>query len=79
MIDKKTCGILFEKYHNSVYNACLKYLKNPNTAEDCTQEVFLVMLKKKNRIDLSEQLLAWLLETARRVCKKYISKNSNIF
>lgn len=79
MIDKKTCGILFEKYHSSVYNVCLKYLKKPNAAEDCTQEVFLVMLKKKNKIDLSEKLSSWLSKTAKRVCKKYISKNSNMF
>lgn len=79
MIDKKTCGILFEKYHDIVYNICRKYLKNPNSAEDCTQEVFLIMLKKKNKINLSENLSSWLIETAKRVCKKYISKNSTNF
>lgn len=79
MIDKETCEILFRKYHNYVYNYCLKYLKNFNAAEDCTQEVFMIMLKKKNKIVLSENLLSWLYETSKRVCKKYLSKNLNNF
>ncbi len=76
MIDKETCGILFQKYHNNVYNYCLKYLKNSHAAEDCTQEVFMIMLKKKNKIVLTKNLLSWLYETSKRVCKKYLSKNS---
>lgn len=39
----------------------------------------MIMLKKKNKIDLSESLLSWLYETSKRVCKKYLSKNSNKF
>ena len=79
MIDKDTCGIIFQKYHNYVYEFCFKYLKNIHATEDCTQEVFLIMLKKKNKIDLSENLLSWLYETSKRVCKKYLSKNSTKF
>ncbi len=79
MIDKETCGILFQKYHNYVYNFCFKYLKNTHAAEDCTQEVFMVMLKKKNKINLSKNLLSWLYETSKRVCKQYIRKNSAKF
>lgn len=79
MIDKETCGVLFQKYHSNVYNFCFKYLKNTYAAEDCTQEVFMIMLKKKNRIDLTENLLSWLYETSKRVCKQYIRRNSNKF
>lgn len=79
MIDKDTCGIIFQKYHNYVYEFCFKYLKNIHAAEDCTQEVFMIMLKKKNKINLSENLLSWLYETSKRVCKKYLSKNSAKF
>lgn len=76
MIDKDTCGILFQKYHSYVYDFCYKYLKNTHAAEDCTQEVFMIMLKKKNKIDLSENLLSWLYGVSKRVCKKYLGKNS---
>lgn len=75
MIDKETCGILFQKYHSDVYNFCFNYLKNAHAAEDCTQEVFMIMLKKKSKINLSENLLSWLYETSKRVCKQYIRKN----
>ncbi len=76
LIDKETCGVLFQRYHDRVYNFCLKYVKNIYGAEDCTQEVFMIMLKKKNKIYLSENLLSWFYETSKRVCKKYIKKNS---
>jgi len=79
LIDKETCAMLFEKYHRIVYNTCYKYLKNTSAAEDCTQEVFYVLLKKKSKIDLTENLLSWLIETAKRICKKYIRKNPKVF
>lgn len=79
MIDKETCGILFQKYHSYVYNFCLKYLKNTHAAEDCTQEVFMIMLKKKSNINLSKNLLSWLCETSKLVCKQYIRNNPQIF
>lgn len=75
MIDKEMCGILFQKYHERVYDFCLNYLKNIHAAEDCTQEVFIIMLKKKNKIILTENLSSWFYETAKRVCKQYIKKN----
>ncbi len=76
MIDKETCGFLFQKYHSKVYDFCIKYLKNTHAAEDCTQEVFMIMLKKKKEINISKNLLSWLYETSKRVCKKYLDKNS---
>lgn len=79
MIDKEICGILFQKYHSYVYDFCFKYLENTHAAEDCTQEVFMIMLKKKNKINLSENLLTWFYETSKRVCKQYIRKNPTIF
>lgn len=79
MIDKETCAILFRKYHNYVYDFCLTYLKNMHAAEDCTQEVFMIMLKKKNKINISDKLLSWFHETSKRVCKKYIKKNPTVF
>lgn len=79
MIDKETCGFLFQQYHSNVYDFCFKYLKNTHAAEDCTQEVFMIMLKKKNKINLSENLLSWFYETSKRVCKQYIRKNPTKF
>lgn len=76
MIDKDTCGLLFQKYHRYVYKFCLKQLKNTHSAEDCTNEVFMIMLKKKNTIKLSKNLSSWLCETSKNVCKEYIRNNS---
>lgn len=75
MIDKETCGLLFQKYHRYVYRFCLKHLKNAHAAEDCTQEVFMRMLRKKNWIKLSKNLSSWLYETSKLVCKEYVRNN----
>lgn len=79
MIDKETCGLLFQKYHKYVYKFCLKQLKNAYSAEDCTQEVFMIMLRKKNGIKLSKNLSSWLCETSKFVCKEYVRDNPTKF
>lgn len=79
MIDKETCGLLFQKYHKFVYKFCLKQLKNTHSAEDCTNEVFMIMLRKKNEIKLSKSLSSCLCETSKFVCKEYVRNNPTKF
>lgn len=78
MIDKEICEIIIEKYYTDVYKFCLNRLKNIHAAEECTQEVFLLLFQKRAKLDLTEQLRSWLYESAMRICNKYISKNSEI-
>ena len=44
--DSSCLGTLFERYHSSIYQFCLRMTRNPGYAEDITQEVFLRVLKK---------------------------------
>ncbi len=78
MIDNETCEMVINRFYNDVYNFCLSRLKNTHAAEDCTQEVFLTLFRKRGRLDFSEKFRSWLYSTADRICKNYIKKNGNI-
>jgi RNA polymerase sigma-70 factor (ECF subfamily) len=76
LIDRETCEIIIEKYYDNVYKLCISRLKNIQAAEECTQEVFLILFQKREKLDFTENLRSWLYEAANRICKKYISKNN---
>ena len=55
---------------NMVYRLALVQMKNKNEAEDVFQEVFLRLVKYKERIQGREHLKAWLLRVTVNCCKK---------
>jgi len=60
------------KYYQSIYNYCFVRLNNEQSAKDCTQEIFLIMYKKMDKLDLSENIRAWLYRTAENIIKNYL-------
>ena len=67
---------IMERYYKTIYKFCyLKLNGDSQAAEDCTQEVFLILYKKIDKIKKDENVKYWLLETASREVKKYIRKN----
>lgn len=58
-------------YYNIIYNYCYKRLCDRHAAEDCTQEVFLILYIKMNRSEMSGNVCGWLYRTADRVMKNY--------
>jgi len=67
--------IVRKHYREILGYCCVRLNSNVQAAEDCTQEVFLVLFRKLNSLD-DDNIRAWLYETARRETAKYISKNS---
>lgn len=67
---------VIEQYYQSIYNYCYAKLNfNHANAEDCTQEVFLILMKKYERLNLSDNVKIWLYRTADNVIKAYRRKN----
>lgn len=67
------CDMIIEQYYKQVYQYCYSRLNGKKeAAEDCTQETFLVLLKKKGKLDLSGNIKVWLYITADRVIKRYL-------
>lgn len=78
MIDNETCEMIINRFYNDVYNFCLSRLKNTHAAEDCTQEVFFTLFRKRSKLDFSEKFRSWLYNTADKICRNYMKKNKNI-
>lgn len=60
-------GILLERYTLLLLGVCMKYLKSPEEARDCVQQVFLKVLTEvgKYRIDYFK---SWLYMVAKNEC-----------
>lgn len=67
---------IIEEYYQNIYNYCYAKLNfNHTNAEDCTQEVFLILFKKQKKLNLSDNIKVWLYKTADNVIKSYRRKN----
>ena len=65
------------------YAEILRYCQNklPNDihgAEDCTQDVFLLLYQKRDEIDFNQNIRGWLYATADRIISNYQKKQSRI-
>lgn len=44
--DLSAFGLLYDNYSQNVYSRCLRFTKDPDTAEDLRQDVFIQAWKK---------------------------------
>lgn len=58
---------LYKRYEGFVYSVCLRYLRNPQDAEDATMACFIVLHDKANTIQDGSKLVTWLHSCAVRV------------
>lgn len=74
-----TCELIIEKYYKEIYNYCyVKLNLDESAAQDCTQEVFLTLLQKKNRLNFNCNIRAWLYKTATLIVKHYWRKQKKL-
>lgn len=71
---------MFNEIFSLYYKLILKYCRaklngNMTAAEDVAQEVFLALYRKRNRINMGENIKAWLYKAADYEIKNYIRKN----
>lgn len=75
-MDRKCCEQIMTKYYREMYNYFFVKLKyNKQSAEDCTQELFMIFLKKHENLDENNNIRIWLYRTADNVVKTYYRKN----
>lgn len=78
-MENDICSEIIEKYYRSIYAYCFTQLNYSNfSADDCTQEVFLLMIKKRKKLDFSDNIKLWLYRTADNVIRNYKRKNRNL-
>jgi len=75
--DLKTLGELYQRYMELVYGVCLKYLKEPELAQDAVMQIFeeLVLKLKKHEV---ENFRGWLHQVAKNHCLMQLRTPRNL-
>ena len=65
--DMKVLGELYQRYMDLVYGVCLKYVKEPEDAQDCVLNIFEELVTKLRRHEV-ENFRAWIHQVAKNHC-----------
>src|SRR5436190_22575815 len=57
-------GTLVARHVNKVYSVALRHTRNPHSAEEITQAVFVILAKKSHKLSKAVFLSGWLCRTA---------------
>jgi len=68
---------LYDRYSGRIYNFAYRFLKNSESAEDATQEVFMKMIKHANQFHGDARFATWLLTITANHCRDYLRKAEN--
>src|SRR5689334_22486553 len=63
---------LTARHINKVYSVALRHTRNPHQAEEITQAVFVILLKKARALRKNTVLSSWLYQTARWASLTYL-------
>ena len=70
---------ILNDYYSAILSYCFMHLDNDiHAAEDCTQEVFLLLHIKLNQLNLSLNIEGWLYAVADKKIKAYKRKQPEI-
>ena len=59
---------IYNAHHRRVYNFCLNYLRNPEDAEEATQDVFVKVHQKLHTFKADSQLSTWIYRITVNCC-----------
>ncbi len=65
---------IYKKYHARVYGLCLRMLKDPSTAEDLTQDVFVNLYRKIGSFKGKAKFSTWLYRLTVNEVLMYLRK-----
>ena len=68
-MDKERFTQCYTGQFRLVWNVCLTLLRDPTDTEDAVQETFLRLLREGEAPEPEAHLRAWLIVTARNVCR----------
>jgi uncharacterized protein (TIGR03435 family) len=63
---------LVTRHINKVYSVALRHTRNPHSAEEITQAVFVILAKKSSQLGKKVFLSGWLYETSRLTAVTFI-------
>lgn len=72
------CSILVETYYDAIYRYCYATLQfDEQAAQDCTQETFYLLVRKKTVLNLHGNMKVRLYKTADRVMRNYMRREQH--
>lgn len=76
--DVEKLGILFERYHKTLYNLFLRLTSRGDISEDLVQEVFFRMLKYRQTYQGHSKFTTWMYKIAHNACADYFRKYKQV-
>src|ERR1039457_5815252 len=74
-LDKQTFELIFRTDFKGLCFHAMKYVKDFETSEEIVQEAFLSLWEKKDNIDTSQPVKAYLITTIRHKCLNWLRDN----
>lgn len=73
--DPEIVGELYNRYHHISFGVCLKYMKNPDIANDTLLEIFSTLYELLKKYEISD-FKNWFLTVCRNHCIKQLKQDS---
>ncbi len=70
--DFSSYEIVFKKYYKELYRFAFTYVRNGTIAEEMTQEIFLYIWEKRQKIKIHTTLKTYLYSAIKNKCLNYI-------
>lgn len=79
VISREEIELCYRNYYNDVFRFCLSRL-NEADAKDVTQEVFVLLHEKKDKLKYSSSIKFWLLDVAgKKIHEEYRAQQKNYY
>lgn len=75
MRDRAEFEALYRRHFPTVWNVCISLLHDPADTEDMVHDTFLRLLESDRRFESAEHEKAWLIVTARNVCRNELKRS----
>lgn len=66
---------IYRRHFQTVWNVCISMLHDPADTEDMVHDTFLRLLESRTRFRDAEHEKAWLIVTARNVCRNELKRS----
>ncbi len=77
--DMNAFELLFNEFSSKVMGYARSIVKNPNLAEEITQDVWMKLVKAAPRFKSQGYFKAWLMTLTRNTCLTYLKKEGKYF
>ena len=75
---EKALETLVKRHLSLVYGSCLRYLRNPDEAEDAVQETYVKVWRNLKKIDPQKNIRSWIMEIAKNTCLDMLKKKNAV-